>query len=227
MKTRLLIALVLLASAAWAGPIYYIDTFDTTVQGVCYLPVYSCIVLNSTVSAPEAVGGVRAMHLNPITGSVAGSVNPPSQPFLSFSQDVASSGILDVVWAGTSGLNLDLTQEDGQWFMMRVHSDNGMSGVLTLVTLVGSVPTSSSATFTIPASAPGVWELVYVPLGAFSGANLTQTQSIDLTLDGTSHVEADSAVDYLGVDTPEPGSLLLIGGGLLGLSLLRRRMRRA
>ena len=228
MKMRLLIALALLASAAWAGPIFYIDTFDLTQQAVCSTGgAIPCVVLNSTVNAPEAVGGVRTMHLNPIIGSVMGSVSPPSASYLSFSQDVASSAILDVVWdAGGSGLGLDLTAGHGEWFMMRVHSDLGMSGVLTLVTMVASAPTSSSATFTIPASAAGVWEVVYVPFSAFVG-DLTQTRSIDLTLDGTSHVEADSAVDYLGIETPEPGSLLLIGGGLLALNLLRRRVRRA
>lgn len=231
MKMRLLIALVVLASAAFALPVVYVDPFSTTMQRVCVdeTDPYCATSSPSAIAASETIGGWRYMAIsrNGADGIVTGRVIP-SVSFLSFAQDVASSGVLETWWAGAgeADMNLDITEaptgEELKKFELRVRSDLGVIASLMLVTNgVAGTPVM----FTIPATS--VWTIVEIPYSAFVGQDLTDVDRIVLVLDGTNHPESDVAIDYLGLATPEPGSLLMIGGGLLGLCLLRRRLRRA
>jgi hypothetical protein len=229
MKLRLLIALVIMASAAFALPVVYVDPFNATFQDVvCTSFGAPCTdrTTDAEEAAPETYGGYREMFINrPGTSrSVAGTVWP-AEEFLEFAQGVGGSSILQVFWsAGVNHeeLNWDVTVYNTDTFELMAQSDMGMMASLTINS---NGAAGTPYVFAIPATS--VWTLIQIPFSAFTGVTFTDVDEIVLTLDGTSQPAADAGVQYLAIGTPEPGSLLLIGGGLLGLSLLRRRMRRA
>ncbi len=120
------------------------------------------------------------------------------------------------LWAGPNadaqGVIVDFTSNDGTWFSTGYSSLSGFYVVAYLTD--GSIVTTSGG------SNYGVG-MDFLSVAASAG---TYIDYVVLHDSGNQWVVDNMSGDASGVNVPEPGTLLLIGSGLIGLAFARRKM---
>ena len=212
------LGLVLLAGVA---PTYAIPVLRLTVDGVVGLPVSDGGVgdTNPLAGVVTLMGAAGAFTVNVSTGI--------SKPVLG----IAASPSMDLN-------SVDVSTVSGNHQLVVEFSDNGFGPVNSAFRLgIGGTTTGSVLyqTYLDPANmnfaATTLLASVGSLTGPFSGAasssvfnlpgpfSLTQKVTMDVTGTGTTSFNATLAV-------PEPGPILLLGTGLLGVGFLGARLKR-
>jgi hypothetical protein len=120
-----------------------------------------------------------------------------------------------------SGLGgLDLLADGAFYFVYEASADHNGSVTIVVHNQGDATPRSVATPFL---AADGNFYTYLVPFSAFTalGATLDNVGAIELVIDGETDLDAN--VEFLGTTTPEPGSWLMLGGGLAALGLMRKR----
>jgi len=156
-------------------------------------------------------------------------VNTPFNAILDFSTDAGDTTNFKIIWDGNQdnvvNTNLipatDLTGGSTN-NVIRVNHRSDQAGSSNLKLTLYDGTNSSSVSF----SSPGGNNFIdtFLLLSGFSGVDLTQIRAVTLEeINGPTSI--DMQIDFIGAErAPEPASLLMLGGGLLALSLFGRKL---
>jgi hypothetical protein len=232
MKSRLLLSHMLLAAlwmlphsaSAEVLPIAYIDTFDATQQFVSDSPFLPMIPTGSILAAPEALGGVRDLRVERLSGAlgVSAGVSAASPGIFFYSSDVSTGGTGRTAYGGSM---FDLTQHGANALLIRASSDLGAP---IRIEVASGQNERSAATVLVPSGS--AFAQFLVPFASFArlsanDADFTRIALIDVTVEGQHTPGVDVSIDYLATAVPEPSSLCLasIALGMGGAWAWRRR----
>jgi hypothetical protein len=134
---------------------------------------------------------------------------------LSLDTGVTGAATYDYTGTGGSGFNLGAGMDfsSASSFLLDVISVN-VGGTAT----VRAYDTDSNDDVTLAIGAPGT--LVF-GFASFAGVDFSQLTRITLMVSGST----DADISYDNFRAPEPATLILIGGALMGLAAYRRRSR--
>jgi hypothetical protein len=160
---------------------------------------------------------VARTGMAPGMGSVSldSNISDPGQ--LSFATGASVNGMGTVEYTGF-GSDLDISGD--ATLRLVAGSDLGASVDVTLSDSMGG---SAVASFSVPASSPMPLD---IPLSSLAGVDLSSINGISIAVSGPSSVDVE--IGSIGTTVvPEPGSLMLLGLGSLGLAFVGRRRGRA
>lgn len=229
MKRRLPIALAV-AGLFVAGSVNAlgIDGFDQTEM---VLVGHNPTPLSDSGLVSNAIGGARKFTLTNVTNAslsrtATALIDESDSNKLSISNADGVNSTVTVIWDGTTadpyavvtnGLNsADLTVGNGTAFLFNIPSiDLNVNLALTVW--------DSQGNFTVIKNAPSPG-IQLMPFADFVGIDFTDIGAIRIVLDGPA--AWDGSIDLVGTNgtTPLPGTLLLMGAGLLGLVRHCRRV---
>jgi PEP-CTERM motif len=208
---------------------FIIDPFDVTQQ----LNATS----SSNVVAADVIGGNRYASITRTTGSGADTlnINSPTINVLDLSMAAGDDSNMRLLYDGTSsntGVNafsltgIDFTQL-GLLTLIRINLESSQSNTLTMNVYKDS---SDYSTATVTYSNDGLFHNYDTPFTSFvatgTGADFTNVKAFDVTISGVP--QQDLQMQFISAEssaTPEPSTMLLLGGGLVGLGVVSRRRR--
>ena len=223
MKKNILAFAVMAGVAAGSAQALVIDNFDDATPQIVSAPNPG-----DTVSTANAIGGARTIS-NTKSGPL-GVTSAVLGGFFSQSASALTSGTSTITWdANGAGLGgVDLTDGlVGNWFAFDIQSiDQGQIDFILGVRDTNG----NSDSYTLSAAAAGRQTVAF---SNFAGVDFTQVDLVSLEVQGSA--AADLTLDLLQTrgnrplrpsSVPEPMTALLLGGGLLGFGIRRRRAGR-
>jgi PEP-CTERM motif len=205
----LISTLAIVASNANAN-VVLLDDFNT-VQGT---------VVNTTSPAPQSTTlGNRTIRVTTTAPSPLGNsfvnVAAVSGPTFSISNPSLTSSTVELIYA--LGANAALLGGSAPVFIFDVVSRDRQSSVaIDFMGLTGNFSIASSA---IPAAPPTA--LMFAALTPAQSNLIAAGGSLKFTFSGVS--DYDLTIDNLRINLPVPGSLALLGLGILGFAALRNK----
>ena len=192
---------------------------------------------SSNVAAADVIGGNRYASINRTSGTLTDSlnINTPTVDVLDLSMSAGDTSDMRLLYDGTSnnpGVNafslsgIDFTQL-GTLTLIRVNLQSDHTNTLTMKVYKDALDFSTA---TVSYSNDGLFHNYDTPFTSFvatgTGADFTDVKAFDLTISGVA--QQDLQMGFISAEadpTPEPTSMLLLGGGLVTLGIVSRRRR--
>jgi hypothetical protein len=190
------------------------------------------------IAAAGAIGGARNV-LSSITngnGSAVSNINNGGTGRYEFSLTSGENGYFQLLYDGNTNnsldgdLNADLTDlGTNTGLLINIASD--LIAPIT-IDIYSSLVDISSITLNSPGG--NVPQNIFIPFASFAnvggvGASFNDVMAITIFIDAQQvgpTTGLDGSIDFIeatNTDVPEPGSMLLLAGGLIGFALMRRR----
>lgn len=237
MNLKTLLPILALSIVPASASVIYIDNFGNpqTVNAGDGDPLSN---QSGILGGPNVLGGARSIEVTKTSGDpeLVDSARVNTTGTLTFSLAAADGGYALLIWDGdTDGIvnqagiaSTDLSAAGQNYYIgLSVRSDLAAPITMTFYSGVGN---SSSYTFNTPGTGFAVPYTNYlIPMSSFvsmsgTGANFAGITAATLFIDGQNQPGVDVQIrNYAAMPTPEPATFGMIGAGLIGLAVFRRR----
>jgi hypothetical protein len=194
---------------------------------------------SSNVAGVDLIGGNRFASITRTSGGLSDSlnINVPTTDILDLSMAATDSSDMRLLYDGTSnttGVNafgltgIDFTQL-GTLSLIRISLESDHANSLTMKVYTDA---TNFSTAIVNYTNDPFFNNYDTPFTSFvatgTGADFTNVKAFEVTISGVP--QQDSQMGFISAEanaTPEPSTMLLLGGGLVGLGVFSRRRRRS